>query len=202
MKSQELTFAFVGLSPALAIVYLFGNYVRQLVFPQRSSRRKYGGKKEQERLFWAMRRVERVLVLDGKERTGEGKKDGVKRRAGPGLVGEADQPSALTTGLLILSLAQLRTYAERHLPSSGTSSSVPPSNIAGTLSFSSSTPVSSLSIPSSSESTAYSASSLRDAFLEDLTDLQDPELGVNQKRIVVERMWRCWGSPLGWGTVA
>ncbi|KAJ3890608.1 ATP synthase regulation protein NCA2-domain-containing protein [Lentinula edodes] len=125
MKSQELTFAFVGLSPALAIVYVIGGYLRRMI---------------------CSHAIAAGTSFDLNVNTAAG-----------------TQPSALTTGLLILSLTQLRTYAERYLPSS-------------------------------SASTSYSATSLREAFLEDLSDLQDPELGVDQKRIVVERMWRCWGG--------
>ncbi|KAE9407961.1 NCA2-domain-containing protein [Gymnopus androsaceus JB14] len=180
MKSQELTFAFVGLSPALAIVYVLGGLVRRLVRP--SNTRRYGGKKERERMFWVMRRVERLLVLDPSSRDPNAKYDNK----------EDGQPSALTTGLLTLSINQLRTYAERYLPSS---SSSPPSPSPSTF-----TPLPLYSAAmSSSSTTSSSASSLREAFLEDVNDLQDPELGIDQKQAVVERMWRCWGGVLGWG---
>ncbi|KAF9066350.1 ATP synthase regulation protein NCA2-domain-containing protein [Rhodocollybia butyracea] len=179
MKSQELTFAFVGLFSCTSNRLRRWRLHATTAFSQSA------------RGVLALRRVERVLVLDGKEK----QEDGAKGKGAEfGQVGETGHPSALTTGLLILSLTQLRTYAEKYLPSSGSPSSPPPANIPGSSTLYST----STSAPLSS--TAYSASSFRDAFLEDLTDLQDPELGVDQKRAVVERMWRCWSSPLGLGT--
>lgn len=68
--------------------------------------------------------------------------------------------SPLTSGLLLLSLTRLRSYAEKHLPAN---------------------------------------SRLREGFLEDVEDLEDPRLGREEKIRVVERMWRCWGGVLGWG---
>ncbi|KAJ3981467.1 ATP synthase regulation protein NCA2-domain-containing protein [Lentinula detonsa] len=187
MKSQELTFAFVGLSPAMAIVYVVGGYLRRIIWPSDHDKGKYGGSKARERVFWAMRRVERLLVLDQSS-----SRDAVANNLNANGA-SSTHPSALTTGLLILSLTQLRTYAERHLPSSstpqdhGSSSTVAVpsgSNIGSTAA----------ATTSSSNLLTFSATSLREAFLEDLSDLQDPELGVDQKRMIVERMWRCWGE--------
>ncbi len=42
-------------------------------------------------------------------------------------------------------------------------------------------------------------SKLREGFLEDVEDLTNPELTGEQKRMVVERMWRSWGHVLEWG---
>lgn len=39
LRSQELTFAFVGVAPALAIVYLAGGWLKELFFGKRE---KYG----------------------------------------------------------------------------------------------------------------------------------------------------------------
>jgi nuclear-control-of-ATPase protein 2 len=44
-------------------------------------------------------------------------------------------------------------------------------------------------------------SRLREGFLEDVGDLENPDLGRAEKMRVVERMWRCWGEVLGWGRV-
>lgn len=44
-------------------------------------------------------------------------------------------------------------------------------------------------------------SRLREGFLEDVGDLENPDLGRADKMRVVERMWRCWGEVLGWGRV-
>jgi nuclear control of ATPase protein 2 len=45
-------------------------------------------------------------------------------------------------------------------------------------------------------------SRLRDGFLEDVTDLEKPNLGVQQKLRVVDRMWNSWGRVLGWYDIA
>jgi nuclear control of ATPase protein 2 len=41
-------------------------------------------------------------------------------------------------------------------------------------------------------------SRLREGFLGDVGDLEDPGLGREAKILVVERMWRSWGQTLGW----
>ena len=41
-------------------------------------------------------------------------------------------------------------------------------------------------------------SRVREGFLEDVTDLEDPDLGRNDKILVMDRMWRCWSPVLGW----
>lgn len=41
-------------------------------------------------------------------------------------------------------------------------------------------------------------SRLREGFLEDIGDLEDPSLDRDEKVKVVERMWRSWGSVLDW----
>lgn len=41
-------------------------------------------------------------------------------------------------------------------------------------------------------------SRLREGFLEDIADLENPELGRNEKMRVVDRMWRNWGEVFGW----
>ena len=45
-------------------------------------------------------------------------------------------------------------------------------------------------------------SRLREGFLEDVGDLEDPRLGREEKMRVVERMWRSWGRALGWERLA
>ena len=40
----------------------------------------------------------------------------------------------------------------------------------------------------------YLSSHIREAFLEDLEDLADPQLGREEKLLVVSRVWRCWGG--------
>ena len=45
-------------------------------------------------------------------------------------------------------------------------------------------------------------SRLREGFLEDITDLENPDLGRADKMRVVDRMWKSWGAVLGWGLAA
>ena len=72
-----------------------------------------------------------------------------------------DSLPPLTSGLLLLSVTQLRYYGETCLPSS---------------------------------------SRIREGFLQDVKDLEDQKLGRNEKLRVLDRMWRNWGTTLGWGT--
>lgn len=95
------------------------------------------------------RRTERLLVCQPNSRHGA---DNASERSIP----------PLTAGLLLLSVAHLRTYAETCLPV---------------------------------------RSRLREGFLEDVGDLENPDLGRAEKMRVVERMWRCWGEVLGWTRV-
>ena len=44
-------------------------------------------------------------------------------------------------------------------------------------------------------------SRLQEGFLEDVADLEDPDLGRQDKLLVVERIRRCWSSVLGWDAV-
>jgi len=51
----------------------------------------------------------------------------------------------------------------------------------------------------STRDVAAARSRLREGFLEDVGDLEDPSLDREEKMRVVERMWRSWGRALGWG---
>ena len=64
-----------------------------------------------------------------------------------------ENEEARSTGLLLLSLSHLQTYASQYL-----------------------------------------SSRIREAFLEILEDLADPQLGREDKLLVVSRVWRCWGG--------
>ncbi|KAG6820699.1 hypothetical protein H0H93_012752 [Arthromyces matolae] len=152
LKSQELTFAFVGVAPAFGIVYLIGGSFLTLWLGGRGVGR-YGGKRHISGVWSAMRRTERLLIAQPRSRHHEGRSSEVD--AGP--------ISPLTSGLLLLSVARLRTYAETHLPP---------------------------------------RSRLREGFLEDVGDLENPDLGRLDKMKVIERMWRCWGDVLGWSRIA
>ena len=178
LKSQELTFAFVGVAPALAIVYAAGSYLQRL-WSGGKGRGRYGGKARRTGVWAAMRfvfcpsvspklrcihntidcrrRIDRLLTAQPHS---------AHRRPHPVAAlqkAPATAVSPLTSGLLLLSVTHLRKYAETTLPAN---------------------------------------SRLREGFLEDVTDLEDPSLGRTDKLRVLDRMWRSWGEPLGWNRIA
>ncbi|KAJ1303435.1 hypothetical protein OPQ81_011626 [Rhizoctonia solani] len=168
LRSQELTFEFVGVAPALAVVYVFVGWVRQSLAGTRG-RGRFGGPAQRARAFDAIRRVERLLLAPPSHHHAQGFP----------LIGSAQAPPSpassehtaspapqtdlapLTSGLLLLALTRLRSFALTCLPV---------------------------------------GSRLRDGFLADVADLEDPRLGRSEKLRVVERMWRSWGDAdmLGW----
>ena len=159
LKSQELTFAFVGVAPALSLVYVVGGNMGKLFT---SSRGHMGGKRRRTAAWLAMRRIERLLITQ----------PGIHGHAHHFIHTQAEHHDTkgvdgntsgtiphLTAGLLLLSVSSLRQYAETWLPL---------------------------------------RSRIREGFLEDVGDLEDPRLGRDEKLRVVERMWRSWGHVLGW----
>lgn len=54
LKSQELTFAFVGVAPALTITYIALGYLRSLWFGSKG-RSRYGGKRHRAAVWVVMR---------------------------------------------------------------------------------------------------------------------------------------------------
>ncbi|KAJ3573989.1 hypothetical protein NP233_g2060 [Leucocoprinus birnbaumii] len=129
LKSQELTFAFVGVAPALAIVYLVGGAISG-IWNGGKGRGRYGRLNKRRGVWDSMRRIERLLITQPADN---------------------QQVAPLPSGLLLLSLSRLRTYAVKYLPPN---------------------------------------SRLREGFLEDLGDLENPDLGRDAKLEVVHRMWR------------
>ncbi|KAJ7216780.1 ATP synthase regulation protein NCA2-domain-containing protein [Mycena haematopus] len=164
LKSQELTFAFVGLAPALVVVTLVGSYVSHLWYEARggggadsaADSNVVLGRGPQCGEFFAFcscttrhfRRIERLLV--SQPRVGS-------------LTSTSNSLSPLTTGLLLISVTRLRAFAESSLPN---------------------------------------GSRLREGFLDDVGDLEDPAIPREEKLRVVERMWRSWGGVLGWHYIA
>ncbi|KAF4609591.1 hypothetical protein D9613_012272 [Agrocybe pediades] len=142
LKSQELTFAFVGVAPALAIVWGFFGATARL-WDGGKGRGRYGGQSRRRGVWERIRRIERLLIHQPPTATSS-----FESEAGSKLAPIAPLP----TGLLILSLTRLRSYALGYLPED-----------------------------------------IRLPFLEDLGDLENTELGRDEKLKVVERMWRCWG---------
>ena len=109
LKSQELTFAFVGVAPALAIVYATFSGLRTFWVGGRGGKR-FGGRRERESAWLAMRRVERLLIAS------PGK---LKHSIASQHSGEPDSRTSvppLTSGLLLISVARLRDFAEARLP--------------------------------------------------------------------------------------
>ncbi|KAF7307425.1 hypothetical protein MIND_00536900 [Mycena indigotica] len=139
LKSQELTFAFVGLAPALVIVALATNSVSRM-WRGASGHGRFGHSRQRAVVWSAMRRIERLLVSSKSTILGDH-----------------------AIGMLLISVTRLRVYAETSLPA---------------------------------------GSRLREGFLEDVRDLEDPAMRREEKLRVVERMWRCWGETLGWSLVA
>ncbi|KAI0260242.1 NCA2-domain-containing protein [Gloeopeniophorella convolvens] len=156
LKSQELTFAFVGVAPAFSIVYVTGGYLRRLYIGS-SGHGRFGGRRRRTAAWLAVRRVERLLITQPHthghgHHASDKRADGAKSTIPP-----------LTAGLLLLSVSSLRQYAEAWLPP---------------------------------------RSRLREGFLEDIGDLEDPALDREEKLRVVQRMWRSWGHVLGWERLA
>ncbi|KIO29387.1 hypothetical protein M407DRAFT_169623 [Tulasnella calospora MUT 4182] len=160
LQSQQLTFAFVGVAPSLAILYMFGGWFRSTLLGV-SGKGRLGGLRRRESTLIAIRRIERLLNNPGA---------GMSSRTftiaeTPGSDSDAESPrmtsTPLTQGLLLLSVTHLRSYAMECLPA---------------------------------------RSSLQQAFLEDVEDLEDPKgkLTREDQLRVVDRMWRNYGRLLGW----
>lgn len=160
LKSQELTFAFVGVAPALSLVYVMGGIMGKLIAS--SSSHVGGGRTRRTAAWLTMRRIERLLITQPRTRKHEHPHTHVKGEQHD-TKGTKGAIPPLTTGLLLLSVSSLRQYAETRLPL---------------------------------------RSRLREGFLEDVGDLEDPRLGREEKLRVVERMWRSWGQALGWERLA
>ncbi|CAE6461444.1 unnamed protein product [Rhizoctonia solani] len=170
LRSQELTFEFVGVAPALAVVYVFIGWVRQSLAGTRG-RGRFGGPSQRAQAFDAIRRIERLLLTPPSHHhhhtQGFSLNESAQAPPSPASSEHTASPAPqtdlapLTSGLLLLALTRLRSFASTHLPT---------------------------------------GSRLRDGFLADVADLEDPRLGRAEKLRVVERMWRSWGDAdmLGW----
>jgi nuclear-control-of-ATPase protein 2 len=114
LKSQELTFAFVGVAPALAIVYFLGGFLGRS-FLGLGSKAKFGGPKRRKGVWADMRRVERLLISHPQHVSPASPPDKTAADSATRLSTTAGIPH-LTTGLLLMSLTRLRTYAVWVLP--------------------------------------------------------------------------------------
>ena len=168
LRSQELTFEFVGVAPALAVVYVFIGWVRRSLEGTRG-RGRFGGREQRARAYDSIRRVERLLLAPPAHHHHQFPESSLSQLQTPPSPASDHTASPalptdlapLTSGLLLLALTRLRSFATTHLPA---------------------------------------GSRLRDGFLADVADLEDPRLGRSEKLRVVERMWRSWGDGdmLGW----
>ncbi|KAI0087827.1 NCA2-domain-containing protein [Irpex rosettiformis] len=139
LKSQELTFAFVGVAPAMTLTYVIAGYLRTL-WSGNKGKSRYGGRHHRATAWTVLRRIERLLITNSPKV-------------------ETSTIDPRTSGLLLLSTTQLRGYAEKHLPTN---------------------------------------SRIREGFLQDVKDLEDPSFGRKEKLRIVDRMWNSWGEVLGW----
>ncbi|EKM51872.1 uncharacterized protein PHACADRAFT_177281 [Phanerochaete carnosa HHB-10118-sp] len=99
LKSQELTFAFVGVAPAMTLVYITGQYLKTL-WSGSKGRGRYGGGRRRARVWSMMRRIERLLLSSSISQTDTG----------------YHAIDSRTSGLLLLLTTRLRSYAEICLP--------------------------------------------------------------------------------------
>jgi len=98
-------------APALAITYAFFGWIRGFWSGGRG-KSAYGGPKEREKVWLAMRRVERLLVVDCISEDG---RDRPKANGSARADGSKGALSPTTLGLLLLYLTHLREFAEKYL---------------------------------------------------------------------------------------
>ncbi|KAG8949772.1 Nuclear control of ATPase protein 2 [Tulasnella sp. 424] len=115
LQSQQLTFAFVGVAPSLAVLYIFGGWLRSTVLGA-SGKGRLGGFRRRESTLIAMRRIERLL---NNPTAGLASRSFVTPET-PGSDSDTESPQItsppLTQGLLLLSVTHLRSYAIECLP--------------------------------------------------------------------------------------
>lgn len=121
----------MGVAPALAVVYVFVGWVRESLAGTRG-RGRFGGRQQRARVFDAIRRIERLLLAPSSQTSSSSHEHG---RGYSIPVGESAQapPSPassehtaspvpqtdlapLTSGLLLLALTRLRSFAVTYLP--------------------------------------------------------------------------------------
>ncbi|KAG9049456.1 Nuclear control of ATPase protein 2 [Tulasnella sp. UAMH 9824] len=107
LQSQQLTFAFVGVAPSLAILYIFGGWFRSTILGA-SGKGRLGGLGRRESTLIAMSpsagMSSRTFTI---AETPESDSDAESPRM---------TPPPLTQGLLLLSVTHLRSYAMECLP--------------------------------------------------------------------------------------
>ncbi|KAF8685676.1 NCA2 protein [Rhizoctonia solani] len=117
LRSQELTFGFVGVAPALAIVYVFVNWVRDSLAGTRG-RGRFGGRLQRARAFDSIRRVERLLLEPQEHQSNRSVHAPPSPASSEHVSSSTPQTdlAPLTLGLLLLALTRLRSFALTYLP--------------------------------------------------------------------------------------
>ncbi|KAG8861672.1 Nuclear control of ATPase protein 2 [Tulasnella sp. 330] len=110
LRSQELTFAFVGVAPSITILYFFSNWLKNL-WAGSSGRGRFGGRHRRERVWIAIRRIERLLNAPNTN-SNLSLEAIIQNSTGR----HKSLPPSLTTGLLLLSIDHLRSYGVNYLP--------------------------------------------------------------------------------------
>lgn len=202
LRSQELTFGFVGVAPSLAVVYLFSAWLLD-IWRGGKGKGKFGGKKERTKVWNAMRRIEKLLIVQPKMDENSRYNRlfasysalGLSRPyGGTGFIG-SDRSSPRST--------YLPRQGSHALPiRSGDQEGDEADDVLSPL-------TNGLLLLATTQLRTFADAHLsrsdigfKDQFLEDVRDLEDGWLSAWQKREVVGRMWRSWGRALGWDNLA
>lgn len=108
LKSQQLLFGAVGIAPALGVLYISQNYVRNRLMRVGASRSEASGRGYQMRAWEAMRRVDRLLSSSPARSPAASRAAGEERSAAAD-VSDRSSRDNLTQGLLLLDLSTLRS---------------------------------------------------------------------------------------------
>ncbi|SCV66999.1 BQ2448_5645 [Microbotryum intermedium] len=106
LRSQQLTFGFVGVAPSILILFAFGNWVKGFTRRDGSSkkRRREWGK----RCWLSARQLDLLLAPPRDLKTSKA----LKSKGEEGKDDGAEQQEKMTQGLVLLCLANLRNYAK------------------------------------------------------------------------------------------
>ncbi|CCA67648.1 related to NCA2-control of mitochondrial synthesis of Atp6p and Atp8p [Serendipita indica DSM 11827] len=203
LRSQELTFGFVGLAPALLIVYSTFDWLRS-TWRGGSGKGRLGGQTQRQRIWSCMRRIDKLLIVPPKM--------GQDSAAYSSLLSSyiaLTREDSHAANVDVTLLFDSTSRAERRDESTGRIGAINDPSIYRTnraredeeLALSPLT--NGLLLLSSTQLRAFAEthlrrSSFRDEFLEDVRDLEDGTLSVKSKRLVLTRMYRSWGRLLGW----
>ena len=108
LKSQQLLFGAVGIAPALGVLYVGQNYVRNKLFKLSTNRSESSGRGYQMRAWEAMRRVDRLLSTPPTASPAASRAS--RHERGLAAADKSDRSrDNLTQGLLLLDLSTLRS---------------------------------------------------------------------------------------------